>query len=74
MGGRFERSETAFHVIETVRCLSCGAVYSRPRDRSTAIANPGCPDCSYVGWVPLKQASRPLRFRFGADRPHSRPA
>jgi len=72
MGARNERNEAAFRVIETVRCLSCGAVYSRPRERSTAIANPGCPECSYVGWVPLNPSPRPLRFHFGVDHPHRR--
>jgi hypothetical protein len=38
-------------VLHTVRCLGCGAVYSKPSGGGTASANPGCPDCGYVGWV-----------------------
>jgi ribosomal protein S27E len=37
--------------IERVRCLSCGAVYAKPSGGGTVSANPGCPDCGYVGWV-----------------------
>jgi hypothetical protein len=38
-------------VLESVRCLECGAVYAKPSSGGTARANPGCPDCGYVGWV-----------------------
>jgi predicted nucleic acid-binding Zn-ribbon protein len=38
-------------VIESVRCLECGAVYAKPAGGGTARENPGCPDCGYVGWV-----------------------
>jgi hypothetical protein len=38
-------------VLETVRCLECGAVYAKPTGGGTVRANPGCPDCGYVGWV-----------------------
>jgi predicted nucleic acid-binding Zn-ribbon protein len=37
--------------IETVRCLHCGARYAKPLGGGTVRANPGCPDCGYVGWV-----------------------
>ena len=37
--------------IERVRCLSCGGVYTKPSGGGTVSANPGCPDCGYVGWV-----------------------
>ena len=37
--------------IETVRCLSCGEAYAKPAGGGTVQANPGCPDCGYVGWV-----------------------
>jgi hypothetical protein len=50
-------------VLETVRCLDCGAVYSKPAGGGTMHANPGCPDCTYVGWIPV---SLPLVW-------HSRP-
>ena len=38
-------------VLESVRCLECGAVYAKPSDGGTVRENPGCPDCGYVGWV-----------------------
>ncbi len=37
--------------IERVRCLGCGVVYVKPTGGGTVSANPGCPDCGYVGWV-----------------------
>jgi hypothetical protein len=38
-------------LLESVRCLECGAVYGKPAGGGTVRANPGCPDCGYVGWV-----------------------
>jgi predicted nucleic acid-binding Zn-ribbon protein len=38
-------------VVESVRCLACGVVYAKPSSGGTVRANPGCPDCGYVGWV-----------------------
>jgi hypothetical protein len=38
-------------LLESVRCLECGAVYSKPAGGGTVQQNPGCPDCGYVGWV-----------------------
>jgi phage FluMu protein Com len=38
-------------LLQTVRCLECSAVYSKPSGGGTATANPGCPECGYVGWV-----------------------
>jgi transposase-like protein len=37
--------------IERVRCLGCGSVYVKPTGGGTVSANPGCPECGYVGWV-----------------------
>jgi len=37
--------------IERVRCLGCGIAYVKPRGGGTVSANPGCPECGYVGWV-----------------------
>ena len=37
--------------IERVRCLSCGVIYAKPKGGGTVSANPGCPECGYVGWV-----------------------
>jgi hypothetical protein len=50
-------------VLESVRCLECGAIYSKPRGGGTARQNPGCPECGYVGWIalgaPVKETSQP---------------
>jgi hypothetical protein len=45
--------EALLTVYESVRCLECGVVYAKPDRGGTLIANPGCPDCGYVGWLPL---------------------
>ena len=37
--------------IERVRCLGCGVIYAKPKGGGTVSANPGCPECGYVGWV-----------------------
>jgi hypothetical protein len=37
--------------IERVRCLGCSASYVKPIGGGTDSANPGCPECGYVGWV-----------------------
>ena len=37
--------------IERVRCLGCSASYVKPAGGGTVSANPGCPECGYVGWV-----------------------
>jgi hypothetical protein len=38
-------------VVESVRCLECSAVYAKPSGGGTVRANPGCPECGYVGWL-----------------------
>jgi predicted nucleic acid-binding Zn-ribbon protein len=61
-------------VLHTVRCLSCGAVYSKPARGGTVTANPGCPDCGYLGWLTTSSATAlALRHRFAVDprRRHS---
>ena len=69
--------ETALSAIETVRCLSCGSSYAKPAGGGTVRANPGCPDCGYVGWV---LAESPVltgglaRRRFSAGPPRRRSA
>jgi hypothetical protein len=56
-------------VLESVRCLECGAIYAKPRDGGTARQNPGCPDCGYVGWIgvgaPFIEALQPRRSAGG---------
>ena len=39
-------------VLESVRCLECGAVYGKPVAGGIVETNPGCPGCAYVGWAP----------------------
>ena len=51
MGDERQPGDRAFSVLETVRCLGCGAVYAKPSRGGTAAANPGCPECGYVGWL-----------------------
>jgi len=75
MGGTpSDCQEQALSVIETIRCLGCGALYSRPRQIGTAAANPGCPECSYVGWRPISAEEASPRPRFYADRLRRQPA
>jgi hypothetical protein len=40
-------------VLESVCCLECGEIYSKPVAGGTVQKNPGCPRCGYVGWIPL---------------------
>jgi hypothetical protein len=53
-------------VLESVQCLECGAVYAKPADGGTVRENPGCPECTYVGWAAAEVArsfSEALRLR-----------
>jgi hypothetical protein len=57
-----------FAVLESVRCLDCGEVYSKPSAGGTVTKNPGCPRCGYVGWIPLSlpaEVAAPRRFSVG---------
>ncbi len=62
--------------IARVRCLGCSASYLKPAGGVTVGANPGCPECGYVGWVleqvtvtragePSRSVSGRLRRRTG---------
>jgi predicted nucleic acid-binding Zn-ribbon protein len=54
--------------LQSVHCLGCGSVYAKPKEGGTLTRNPGCPDCGYVGWLPVtgrRGASR--RGRSAAD-------
>jgi hypothetical protein len=63
------------HLVATVRCLACGTVYPKPWAVGTAESNPGCPRCSYVGWVPVEEdqaddvTEGPGPLRFDVDLP-----
>jgi hypothetical protein len=57
-------------VVESVRCLECGAVYGKPLAGGTVRENPGCPDCGYVGWMAaappvFSEEWQPRRFAAG---------
>lgn len=58
--------------IERVRCLNCSATYVKPSGGGTVSANPGCPECGYVGWVlersPLTVDAVPHRSFAGRPR------
>jgi hypothetical protein len=67
----------ALSVLESVRCLECGEIYSKPVAGGTVHKNPGCPACGYVGWIPLslpqggrshRSASGPTPLRFAPQR------
>jgi hypothetical protein len=60
------RSGASLSMVESVRCLECGAVYAKPSGGGTVNANPGCPECGYVGWL-----SAAIPFRSGFARHHS---
>jgi hypothetical protein len=63
--------------VETVRCLSCGVVYAKPAGGGTVSANPGCPECAYVGWVTTESrllTTGLVRRRFSSDPPRRRSA
>ena len=49
-----QRAQTPkLELIESVRCLECGALYAKPARGGTEAANPGCPDCGDLGWLPV---------------------
>jgi hypothetical protein len=62
--------ERELELLESVRCLGCGAVYAKPGGRGTAVASPGCPECGYVGWVTSDVAldEEPAQRRYVAGR------
>jgi predicted nucleic acid-binding Zn-ribbon protein len=62
-------------VFHTVRCLGCGVVYPKPARDGIVAANPGCPQCGYVGWLTTSVATAlALRRRFAADHRRRRSA
>ena len=57
-------------VFETVRCLECSEVYSKPVAGGTVHKNPGCPVCGYVGWIPVSLGREPKEpYRSSVGRP-----
>lgn len=54
--------------LVSVCCLECKKTYSKPAGGGTVWANPGCPHCGYVGWMPASApvgGPRPARPRPG---------
>jgi hypothetical protein len=68
--------QASLAVMESVRCLDCGAVYSKPSGGGTPRQNPGCPDCGYLGWISTAVPVTPSfeRRRSVADLPPRRQA
>jgi hypothetical protein len=58
-------------VFESVRCLECSEVYSKPVAGGTVQKNPGCPSCGYVGWAAVSRGRGAERTRSGADPPRN---
>jgi len=75
MDADMRRTGPNLAVVESVRCLECGAVYAKPAGGGTVRANPGCPECGYVGWlavsVPVSRELAQHRFFAGRLRRHS---
>jgi len=61
-------------VLESVRCLDCSTVYAKPAGGGTVNANPGCPKCGYVGWLPASLPVTPpgRHGRYDASRRQAR--
>ena len=68
-------AESSLTVLERVRCLDCGELYSKPTNGGTVRANPGCPKCGYLGWVAAPSeanaAAAPLRSAEGQQQRRS---
>jgi len=62
-----EATPAGLRPVEAVRCLACGKEYAKPGGRGTLSANPGCPECGYVGWLPTPK-------QIGSAGPHARSA
>jgi hypothetical protein len=71
--GANDSDEARLTRVERVRCLHCSASYVKPVGGGTVSANPGCPECGYVGWVleqvPVIRGAPPSRFVVDRPRP-----
>ena len=69
-------AQPSLTVMESVRCLDCGSVYSKPSGGGTQKRNPGCPACGYLGWIStaVPVTSSFERRRSAADLPPRRQA
>jgi hypothetical protein len=60
----------SLEVLESVHCLECGEIYSKPVAGGTVLKNPGCPACGYVGWIPISlPPEQGARRRSASGRP-----
>ena len=59
--------QRALTVLQSVRCLECASIYTKPAGGGTAATNPGCPECGYLGWSPLNAQEAWLRRRYVED-------
>ena len=61
--------EAAAHALKTltvlasVCCLECEEIYAKPMGGGTIETNPGCPECGYVGWIPLSLPAESSAWR-----------
>jgi hypothetical protein len=70
----FYRVGQVFAGFESVRCLSCGSEYSKPVGGGTTAANPGCPECAYLGWRPVNRSGERPQYRSAAGLPQRQTA
>ncbi len=69
MGDKPQDDGPNLAVYESVRCLECATVYAKPSRGGTARANPGCPECGYVGWVSVNVPFTGLQQRRSGEDP-----
>jgi hypothetical protein len=62
--GKPKAAQRGLSVLVSVRCLECGSPYSKPAGGGTAATNPGCPECGYLGWVPVSAETESPQLRF----------
>lgn len=74
MGLNAIAAERGLRVLESVLCLQCGSWYAKPVGGGTAQANPGCPDCSYLGWLPFNREQESPQLHSAEDPPRRRSA
>lgn len=56
--------------LVSVCCLECTKTYVKPAGGGTVWANPGCPHCGYVGWMPASApVNGPRTVRRSIGRP-----
>ena len=74
MGESIREASRSLRILESVRCLDCDSIYAKPSAGGTAVTNPGCPECGYLGWIPLSRRAGAQPLHSGADLLPRRPA